>query len=174
MLSNIISEIPIESAELEMLQRFERLLRKYARLLNYEDAYSDLVAFFLELLLSDNIKKLEGKPDAVIVNYIDTAVKNEYIKLSKLAKRKYVLYSELDDQERFAVETHYTYRQPEQLSWTIDSKKLTNWEKYVLKMIFECGLTIQEIAELSGKSRQAINQTKLKALAKLRRDFDEG
>ena len=169
MLSNIISEIPSESAELEMLQRFERLLKKYARLLGYEDAYSDLVVFFLELLLSDSIKKLEGKPDAVIVNYIDRAVKNEYIKLSKLAKRKYVPYSELDDQERFAVGTHHTYYQPEPLSWTIDSKSLTDWEKEVLTMLFVREMSVQEIAALTGKSRQAINQAKLNALAKLRR-----
>lgn len=174
MLSTIIREIPSESAELEMLQRFERLLRKYARLLNYEDAYSDLVVFFLELLLSNNIKGLIGKPDAIIVNYITKAIKNEYIRLSKSMQRKYILYSDLNENEQFIVASRHAYHHPEPLSWIIDSKKLTNWEKYVLKMIFECGLTIQEIAELSGKSRQAINQTKLKALAKLRRDFDEG
>lgn len=65
MLSKIISEIPSESAELEMLQRFEKLLKKYAKLLSYEDAYNDLVVFFLELLLSDSVKKLEGKQDAI-------------------------------------------------------------------------------------------------------------
>ena len=64
---------------LEMLRRFAKLLNKYARLLNYEDAYNDLMVFFLESLLSDNMKKLIGKPDAVIVHYIAKTIKNEYI-----------------------------------------------------------------------------------------------
>lgn len=70
MLSTIICEIPNEDAILEMLRRFAKLLNKYARLLNYEDAYNGLMVFFLESLLSDNMKKLIGKPDAVIVHYI--------------------------------------------------------------------------------------------------------
>ena len=136
MLSTIIREIPSESAELEMLQRFERLLRKYARLLNYEDAYSDLVVFFLELLLSDNIKGLIGKPDAIIVNYITKAIKNEYIRLSKSMQRKYILYSDLNENEQFIVASRHAYHHPEPLSWIIDSKKTHQLGKVCFKNDF--------------------------------------
>lgn len=172
MLSAILSEIPSESAELEMLQRFERLLRKHARNLNYEDAYNELVVFFLELLLSESIKELIGKNDAIIVSYITKAVRNEYIRLSKLAKPKYKLYSELGDKEVFIVESRLTYDEREPLSWIIDCKELTGWEKEVLTMLFEREISIKEISKLTGRSRQAINQAKLKALAKLRRHFN--
>lgn len=50
MLSDIIKQIPDERATLEFLKLFGKLLRKYARLLEYEDAYEDLQLFLIELL----------------------------------------------------------------------------------------------------------------------------
>lgn len=172
MLSAILSEIPNEGAVLEMLQRFERLLRKCARLLNYEDAYEDLVVFFLELLLNGHTKELIGKNDAVITSYISKAVKNEYIRLSKLEKTKCKLYSELSEKELFIVDSHLAYYQSEPPNWIIESKGLTRCEKEVLTLLFEREMSIDEIAKLKGKTRQAVNQTKLRALAKLRHNFD--
>lgn len=169
MLSTIICEIPNGDAILEMLRRFAKLLNKYARLLNYEDAYNDLMVFFLESLLSDNMKKLIGKPDAVIVHYIAKTIKNEYIRLSKSVKTKWILYSDLGEKEQFVVESLLVYHQPEPLSWTIESDPLTSWEKNVLTMVFEYEMSIKEIAEFTGKSRQTINQVKLNALSKLQK-----
>lgn len=37
-------------AQLQIVQRFQPLLKKYAALLKYEDAYSDLQLYLLELL----------------------------------------------------------------------------------------------------------------------------
>ena len=51
MLSDIIKQIPDESATLELLKLFDNLLKKYARLLRYEDAYEDLQLFLIELKL---------------------------------------------------------------------------------------------------------------------------
>lgn len=159
MLSTIICEIPNEDAILEMLRRFAKLLNKYARLLNYEDAYNDLMVFFLESLLSDNMKKLIGKPDAVIVHYIAKTIKNEYIRLSKSVKTKWILYSDLGEKEQFVVESLLGYHQPEPLSWTIESDLLTSWEKnvYILRPVYpsEAAVPVED-AEKNNISKKLL------------------
>lgn len=69
MLLDIISLVPDEQAVMTLVKRFDKLLRKYARFLEYEDAYNDLLLFFIELLhkLKDNTSLLN---DGVIVNYM--------------------------------------------------------------------------------------------------------
>ena len=124
------------------------------------------------MLLNGHTKELIGKNDAVITSYISKAVKNEYIRLSKLAKTKCKLYSELSEKELFIVDSHLAYYQSEPPNWIIESKGLTRCEKEVLNLLFECEMSIDEIAKLKGKTRQAVNQTKLRALAKLRHNFD--
>ncbi len=37
-------------AALKMIQQFQPLLQKYSRKLGYEDAYNDLILFFIELI----------------------------------------------------------------------------------------------------------------------------
>ena len=168
MLSLVIGKIPDENSELEMIGRFDRLIKKYARLLGYEDAYNDILVFFLELLLSPNVKKLVGKPDAVIVNYIAKAIRNEYIRLSKLNSPAYITYSELSDSELHIMESQLSYVQSDPVSWMLDNAVITAWERDVLLLIYEYNLSAREVAELTHKSRQAINQTKLHALNKLK------
>ena len=90
-------------------------------------------------------------------------------RLSKSVKTKWILYSDLGEKEQFVVESLLVYHQPEPLSWTIESDLLTSWEKNVLTMVFEYEMSIKEIAEFTGKSRQTINQVKLNALSKLQK-----
>lgn len=95
MLSDIISLVPDEQAVMTLVKRFDKLLRKYARFLEYEDAYNDLLLFFIELLhkLKDN-SGLQN--DDAIVNYISKAIKNHYICLSKNSERiKTIVFSDM-------------------------------------------------------------------------------
>ncbi len=50
-------------AQLQIVQRFQPLLKKYAALLKYEDAYSDLQLYLLELLHSGKLTKLQRKDE---------------------------------------------------------------------------------------------------------------
>ena len=43
-----------ENAMLRLISRFNLLLKKYARKLNQEDAYADMVTYFIELIHSIN------------------------------------------------------------------------------------------------------------------------
>ena len=54
-------------AQLQIVQRFQPLLKKYAALLKYEDAYSDLQLYLLELLHSGKLTKLQRKDDGTLV-----------------------------------------------------------------------------------------------------------
>ena len=66
-----------ESAMLELIQRFYPLFKKYAIKLEYEDAYEDLILWFIELIKS---YKLAALQEEVIVSYIQVSVNNYYNK----------------------------------------------------------------------------------------------
>lgn len=58
-------------AQLQIVQRFQPLLKKYAALLKYEDAYSDLQLYLLELLHSGKLTKLQRKDDGTLGNILN-------------------------------------------------------------------------------------------------------
>lgn len=61
-------------AQLQIVQRFQPLLKKHAALLKYEDAYSDLQLYLLELLHSGKLTKLQRKDDGTLVKWLQCAV----------------------------------------------------------------------------------------------------
>lgn len=123
-------------AQLQIVQRFQPLLKKYAALLKYEDAYSDLQLYLLELLHSGKLTKLQRKDDGTLVKYIESSIRHQYISLN--SRKNAVLHSVLQPSE------------------------LTLLSQFVFK-----GMSIADIAEKSGVSRQAINRKKLSILKKL-------
>ena len=52
MLCELVNKAQIgdENAMIELIARFDPLLKKYASKLNYEDAYEDALLFFIELI----------------------------------------------------------------------------------------------------------------------------
>ena len=69
-----------EAPMVELIQKFSDLFKKYARKLNYEDAYQDIVVFFIELIKSFKLEKLQCKKDEIIVSYINVSITNFYKK----------------------------------------------------------------------------------------------
>lgn len=136
-------------AQLQIVQRFQPLLKKYAALLKYEDAYSDLQLYLLELLHSGKLTKLQRKDDGTLVKYIESSIRHQYISLNsrKNAVDNSVIAS-VDE-----IDFDQTVLQP---------SELTLLSQFVFK-----GMSIADIAEKSGVSRQAINRKKLSILKKL-------
>ena len=62
---------------IKLIDRFQPVIRKYALKLNYEDAYEDLVLWFIELVKSHRLADLR---EEVIVSYINVCIKNYYNK----------------------------------------------------------------------------------------------
>ncbi|MCT4687724.1 MAG: sigma-70 family RNA polymerase sigma factor, partial [Vallitalea sp.] len=61
-----------------LIKQFEPLIDKYSRLLNYEEARTDLIIAFIELI--HKIPCLETPKN---ISYINKSIKNTYIRFSK-------------------------------------------------------------------------------------------
>lgn len=142
-------------------------------MLNYEDAYNDLVLFFIELVTALKTSDVGMKSDAYIVNYIAVSIKNQYIKMSKAHEaNKVILFSDLSESHLHYIENKLSYCVEDSIGqYFPQDKPLTEWEYEVLFLIFEQGASVSMIAETKNKSRQSINQTKLRAIQKLRKSF---
>lgn len=74
-------------AIIQLVQMFEPLLKKYSLKLNYEDAYSDLQLFLIELVKKLNKNALFNTEDKYYLSYIKKSIRNKYINLSKKQKK---------------------------------------------------------------------------------------
>lgn len=156
---------------LNLITRFTPLLKKYAALLKYEDAYSDLQLDFIELICKFNMDNMKRTDNSALLSYIKKAVHNNYIKRSKIHREYCInnyLFSEMSD-EQFAVvllllSTTDNY---EALRFIEYQKYLSKHEFEVIIMIYYYGYEVSEISKLKNITRQAVNQTKMRALSKL-------
>ena len=105
MLKDLIEKLPNTDACLELIETFDKLLRKYARLLRFEDAYEELRLFFIELILQLKNKEICDDNDGYIVSYISKAVRNQYIALSKRRRMKTeIVLSDISEEQLIYVE----------------------------------------------------------------------
>ena len=158
-----------EKAMLDIIERFEPLIGKYTRLLNYdnEDCRSDLIEKLITKLRSDN--------DGTLFNYIHFALQHHYISLSK-ANQKIRDNEAIYDQETFVdmVEDklEYSYTDTE---WgiTMDTlrKVLTKREFLCIRLIVLDGWTAEEVSKWIGVTKQAVNQCKKRALEKIKKIY---
>ncbi|HCF71102.1 MAG TPA: sigma-70 family RNA polymerase sigma factor [Syntrophomonas sp.] len=159
-------------ATLMLIKKFEPLLKKYAYKLYYDDAYSDLLFDFIELLHHIRLDRMRGLSEGILISYIGTSIRSSYIKrlidLKKL--RSFVPYSALSDGELYYAEATSATADPHfKLEMTGIDQVLTELELSIIKMIYLLGYTVTETANIYGISRQAVNQTKKRALQKLAR-----
>ena len=84
----------------DMVKIFNPLLKRYARILKYEDAYEDLQLAFIEIILKINLEKFINNSDGAIVNYINRSIVNCFYDLYNKNKKYqwyHVLLKEKDD-----------------------------------------------------------------------------
>lgn len=170
MIMTLINSLPNEEAYLQLLEMFDKLLKKYARLLGSEDAYEELRLFFFELLDKMRQNGLSSKSDGYAVSYISKSVKNQYIALSKARKAcKDDLFSDISEEQMIYVEQISATDDRESISSYFPSQnKLSEREVEILYNFFVDGYSIEEIAQRLNISRQAVNQSKNRALSKIR------
>lgn len=82
-------------ATIQLITQFQPLLRKYTKMLDYEDAYEDLLLKFLELLKSGNLIRLNSSHEAAILLYFKTSIYHSFIALSKIHKRNSCIESNI-------------------------------------------------------------------------------
>ncbi len=166
------------NAVCELLRVFEPLLRKYARLLEYTDAYFDLRAALLAVVNELDVNKLDNKTDGAAFKYIQTTIYHRYLALAK-AQRRYgrthVFFCELEkptETGRPCLANVLADPSPEDELSFINRDYLRQYlnetEYEIILLNFYYGYSITEIAQGRKVSRQYVNRQKLKALQKLK------
>ena len=159
------------NAALELVEKFKPLIKRYAFFLHREDSFEDLQCFLLSMLKTWDTSRLSSTDNATITRYIANSVKNEYIALSKQkAKERGTSYLEdatVPQAIEYAQKTS-TCDQYDQLTLQDLHKVLNEYEFAILYAIYFEPRSVAEVAQQRHKTRQAINQTKIKALQKLK------
>jgi len=161
-----------EAAMVALTEKFKPILSKYAHKLIVEDAYSDLLADFIELIYRFPLDKMKILTDGAIINYIAKSVYHAYIKLSRMsAKKKEMAFSELSEKEFHSALRTLSYCDSYFDDMLYKPKDLTDSEFRILSLLFVDGLSGQEVANKLNISRQAVNQKKIRALNKFKQIY---
>lgn len=152
-----------EDAFLELLQRFQPLLNKYARKFHdSEEYYAELQLHLISLinsLATSNKKWTDGQ----IVAYIAKSIYTQFIKLSKksaIHENKSIEFNpEIMD---CSYESDYEIYLKELFLL------LNKVQREVIYLHYVEGFSIQEIAQFRKTSRQAVNKIKNQALKTLK------
>ncbi len=170
MIKSLVEKLPDEAAALQLLEMFEKLLKKYARQLGTEDAYEDLRLFFLELITKLKGKDICSDNDGYIVSYIAKSIKNQYIFMSKQRNTDNVdTFSDISEEQMIYIEQLAASDDQTDISIYFPSlNKLTEKEETILRLYFVNGYSIETISSQLKVSRQAVNQAKNRAISKIR------
>lgn len=170
MIKSLVEKLPDEAAALQLLEMFEKLLKKYARQLGTEDAYEDLRLFFFELITKLKGKDISSDNDGYIVSYIAKSIKNQYIFMSKQRNADNIdTFSDISEEQMIYIEQLAASDNQTDISIYFPShNKLTEKEETILRLYFVNGYSIETISNQLKVSRQAVNQAKNRAINKIR------
>lgn len=160
-----------QEAQLELLKRFDPLFKKYAWLLQDEDALQELTLEFLIMIRNWDLTKMSHCQDGSMVYYISRSIRNQYIALSKGCKLQLRSTALSSFTDAAVHEMEYEYRTSDCYDQLFldDIKQYLNDREYeIIVLHYIAGLSIAELAAKFGTSRQAINQCKNRGLAKLK------
>lgn len=157
---------------LYLIEKFMPLLKRYSYRLHAEDAMSDLTLSLIEIVKCFQTTHLKCNSDGVVVNYISKSIRNAYISYLPSAIQNgsaKISWEELTDAQKPDIE--YLSNEQDYLNFRelLDAcPSLTEKERNILTDIYFYGYTAAELGRKLGLSKQNINQTKMRALKKLR------
>lgn len=159
-----------KKAMMELIDKFSPLFRKYARKLDYEDAYEDIVLFYMEMIRSMDPDRIASQEDGAVVSYINISIINYYNKRVRkmIQHEREVALSDLTEEQKYYVEARAA--KPNQIDGLgeLGIRELLSEKEYrIIYQIYEEGYTAAEITRISKKSRQSVNQLKHRALKKI-------
>lgn len=150
---------------LKVINRFDPLIKKFARKLDYEEAETDLVISFIQIIKIVNLSKFSKRLEGALVKYICNSLTNRCVDLF----RKYVfnknkelelnldiIQSEIDIDSKMFIDD------------LLNLSILTSQQRLILKQSYISEYSDAEIAEMLNISRQAINKTKNRGLQAIR------
>lgn len=150
-----------------LLQQFRSLINKYSRVLKYEEAKTDIIIAFIEMIKVIDLDKLQH--DGEIVNYIHKTMKNKKVDLF----RKNILSktnNELVINEDIIADDNVNYIESNiMINDILD--KLSKKQRIVLKRKLFFHYSDRDIAEDLKISRQAVNRIKNRGIKKIKQYF---
>ncbi len=162
-----------DTAMLEIVKAFEPSIKKFTRLLNNdEDCRSELILKLISLVKLDiHLDQIDNQSDGGLVSYIYKALYAHYILLSKKTNFKNSneismddgTFVNLDSSNMMCINDTYDGILIETLKQVLTEKEFS----YVYQIVFQ-GHTAEQVADKLGISKQAVNQSKNRALNKLR------
>ncbi|MDD6266249.1 MAG: sigma factor-like helix-turn-helix DNA-binding protein [Clostridia bacterium] len=165
-----------EEAMMEILDICNPMIRKYTRLLNYdEDCKSELVLKVISLVKEEiNLDKMENLSDGVMINYLSTALRNQYIAISVGRCRirdNEIAYDQDSFGEMLEGNPQTETGMEDSILFETIKTTLTEREKLCVQRIVLEGWTAEALASALGITKQAVNQCKKRALEKLKKIY---
>lgn len=153
----------------KIIERFNPLIKKYSRKLNYDGAETDLIIALIEAILSLPILKNKNfKKNKYIIGYIHSSIKNKYIYLSK--KNSKILNTEIELNLDILNNNNFSsIDEPILIKCLLDN--LTELQRTVIIQKIFNNYTDIEIGKKLNISRQAVNRIKNRALNNLRKSL---
>ena len=172
-----ISEAQNNHEKLEkIVEGFNPLLNKYARKLNYDDAYFDMRISFIELILNIKVEMFPQNEDKYVLGYISKSVYQIFLKYlrKKQIKNYEITESEIEEFDIENMGKELSYKESYDNLLMEDLKKILSEKEY--EVIFEWLFQekkIQQIADERNISRQAVFAKKRCALKKIKKYFEK-
>lgn len=156
-----------KDATMKIIDKFIPLIKKYARILNYDGADTDLTISLIKLIKKMPVNEnTQLQKEKVIVSYIAISIKNESIRLSQ--KHRRMSHEEIPCEDEI-IDAFLSY--DEKYDFIIEDllKQLPEIQKTIIKGIFLLDFKEIELAKSLNISRQAVNKNKRRALANLKK-----
>lgn len=162
-------------AILDLIEFFKPIIIKYSKKLKYDDAKLDMQSDFIRVI--DKLKNnLNNESDRYVLSYVKKSMYHSYIKYSKKNNKysKEVPLSSFGNDTQYIVDNNLN-NCDDYSSILLNEIKayLTKKEFMVIRYIFFKDYSINDVAQAFGVSRQTINQTKKRALEKLRKFYED-
>jgi RNA polymerase sigma factor (sigma-70 family) len=154
-----------EDALLEMINRFEPLIKKLSKKMIYEKSETDLIIFFIQILQSLDLGKFSKFSEASLVRYIQVSLNNKAIGCSK----RHYLYKIEEvhlDFDMFYADTNTGVDISTKLAIheLLELNELSQRQREVLKRYYLYGYSDIEIAQKLNISRQAVCKSRNRGL----------
>ena len=161
-ISKLIYDIKKDKEKFGLLiEKFDPLIKKYVRLLykdDKEDVYAELVAALWESVCNMEYYYDDGQ----ITNYFIRALRNKYLELYRISKKKHDNTSDIDEFDLNKI-VGYVNAYDDLLILNDLNKmrhKLSNRKRKIFDLIFYEGYSDKEVATELGISRQYVHRVR--------------
>lgn len=151
-----------------IIEKFDPILNKYARQLEYDCAKTDLIIFLIELIRKSTIEVMARYEEGQLVNFFVRALRNKRVDLYRKNSQK---FTEIHTEEILAIEDNFNFVLDISLQQCI--AELTEQQRKVILGKYIDGYSDKEIANQMNISRQAVNRLKTRALESLKVKLEE-